>query len=66
MPCGQCKVDLVKKLAAHPPDYSSPWAWFVWTVWLHNDVLARQGRRQWSLAEAAARWGKAQPPSNAG
>jgi Erv1 / Alr family len=41
-------------IAKHPPDFTSPAAFFAWTVDRHNDVNARLGKPIMSHEEARA------------
>jgi hypothetical protein len=53
LPCGTCRDEWRRLLLACPPDWSSPPAYFRWTVAAHNAVNERLGKRVMPLVEAA-------------
>lgn len=59
--CG-CRSDLSERLKTHPPDFSSPEAFWLWGVALHNWVNAKlmargdTTKRQISIDEARTIW----------
>lgn len=52
LPCGECRRDWLAMLAAHPPDLSSPDAYFASIVGYHNAVNAKLGKPQMSVEDA--------------
>lgn len=52
--CLDCRLNWQTELAKLPPDYSSPEAFFAWTVAAHNAVNDRLGKPQFSLSDAQA------------
>jgi hypothetical protein len=57
IPCGECRADWSALLTQYPPDFSSPDAFFTWTVFIHNKVNEKLGREQWAASNARERWG---------
>lgn len=53
-----CKQFYTEWKAANPPDFSSPEAFFIWGVNLHNAVNAKLDRKQVTIEEAYLIWGK--------
>lgn len=53
-----CKNDYLKLKEQHPFDYSSPDAFFVSGVVLHNAVNRKLGKAEMGLDEARGRWGR--------
>ena len=50
--CSRCKKDFARIVAEHPPDYSSPTAFFEWSIFVHNLVNIKLGRPEFSLDAA--------------
>ena len=58
--CG-CTENYKSILKDHPLDYSSPDAFFVSGVVLHNAVNRKLGKAEMGLDEARGRWGRPAP-----
>lgn len=52
--CLDCRLNWQTELGKLPPDYSSPAAFFAWTVAAHNAVNDRLGKPQFLLSDAQA------------
>jgi len=52
----RCKEFWTKWRRANPPDFSSPEAYFAWTVKAHNAVNQKLDRPVWTVEQALARW----------
>ncbi len=70
-PCGECKKGYRELIADHPFDYSSPDAFFVSTVVLHNLVNQKlidggdTTKRIMSIEEARQMWNRPEPTDRA-
>jgi len=54
----QCKRFYADWKTQHPPDFSSPEAFFAWGVRLHNAVNAKLGKPEITIDEAYSIWRK--------
>lgn len=54
--CVICLEHWLLLLKEFPPDFSSPDAYFEWTVKVHNKVNERLGKAQYSLFASKVRW----------
>jgi hypothetical protein len=63
-----CQEDFKAIITIHPPDFSSPEAFFEWGVMIHNEVNIKLGKPTFTLEEAKLlyrpdiTWGKLQQP----
>jgi hypothetical protein len=51
-----CRKDYAEYKAANPPDFSSPTAYWLWGVHLHNWVNRKLGKTELTVEEARAIW----------
>lgn len=51
-----CRKDYAEYKADNPPDFSSPSAYWLWGVQLHNWVNRKLGRAELTVEEARAIW----------
>jgi hypothetical protein len=51
-----CRKDYAEYKAANPPDFSSPTAYWLWGVHLHNWVNRKLGKTELTIEEALAIW----------
>lgn len=58
VPCGECRRHWRELVKLHPPDLSSPDAYFAWTVARHNDVSRRLGKPEWTVEQVRAHYGR--------
>jgi hypothetical protein len=57
VPCGECQRHSVAWLKDNPVDFSSPEAYFAWSIKFHNAVNRKLGRREWTAEEARRIYG---------
>ncbi len=53
LPCSECRMHFTELMTRIPANLSSQDAYFEWTVTAHNDVNARLGKSEFTVAEAA-------------
>ena len=51
-----CRKDYAEYKAANPPDFSSPYAYWLWGYNLHNWVNRKLGKTELTIEEALAIW----------
>lgn len=51
-----CRKDYAEYKAANPPDFSSPYAYWLWGYNLHNWVNRKLGKTELTVEEAKAIW----------
>lgn len=57
----QCKAFYLEIKDADPPDFSSPMAFFHWTVRIHNAVNRKLGKPELTLGQALTLWRNVRP-----
>lgn len=56
--CGACRNGGEAWVKVHPPDLSSPRAYFDWTTDFHNGISATLGKSQWTHEQSYTFWSK--------
>jgi hypothetical protein len=57
----ECKTGYQQIIKEMPPDYSSPMAFFHWTVRIHNAVNRKLGKAELTLGQALTLWRNVRP-----
>ena len=52
----RCNEFWNKWILSNPPDFSSPDAYFAWTVKTHNAVNSKLSRPSWTIEQAKTKW----------
>ena len=56
LPCGHCRAHWLAMMQRTPPDFSTAYNYFAWTVARHDEVNAKLGKPVFGLIAAADRW----------